>query len=615
MTISSTTMTDDSSAPNAMQSSVDADKTACIVCLVDLPDSSSDLTSGDMFDQIARLVPCNHAMHNSCLAPWVERANSCPICRQNFNRVKLSITLTGKCIVLSQHVMDITVNIIVGPQTGEYEVEDRIQRVDHEQNFLEMDLFEEPQSPCLLCSESDNEEVMLLCDGCDGPFHTYCCELNEVPQGTWYCPFCLNLEAEPTVLLEEASGQRGRSRAGGSNQRSSLHSETRRARPRRRTQRNASVASRVRHTDSHGSWARVWHDVWSHRTRGMERAEDGQEAEEAALREWNRRAEIAQAQGDGYSGFRAAAPSIVAIRWSRPRERVPVDSPASPEAIAAWGAFDEFRRQEARKDQSTSRKRRPSKVSTPSPKDILESTQPERKHKRPRTRPSSTFTNVSTRELKVVTGLSTPSVNAEQRTSVFGSWLSKLDGASALDGGTTERSDHGSPPSCTYPTPRVTSTSPTVTSPKAFAGLPTRSPSSPPWSRPHSPVIVASPVNGPCSPTIGSRRSSFTIQQIHFDNSLPPEGSPILQPAQPNLSLKSKEEIQSIVRAALRPHYKSKKVSTEQYTEINKVVSRHLYQIVGSPGSGFSLAFSDEEMERLKSLAENEVKCALESYC
>lgn len=84
-----------SSLLDVTSNNLDNDKTACIVCLVDLPETSSDFNAGERFDQIARLVPCDHAMHNSCLAPWVERANSCPICRQSFNKVKLSNTLSG----------------------------------------------------------------------------------------------------------------------------------------------------------------------------------------------------------------------------------------------------------------------------------------------------------------------------------------------------------------------------------------------------------------------------------------------------------------------------------------------------------------------------------------
>ncbi|KAF2876019.1 hypothetical protein BDV95DRAFT_603396 [Massariosphaeria phaeospora] len=44
-------------------------------------------TKGTAFvdDLVAHLLPCGQNLHNECLKPWVERANSCPICRVNFN--------------------------------------------------------------------------------------------------------------------------------------------------------------------------------------------------------------------------------------------------------------------------------------------------------------------------------------------------------------------------------------------------------------------------------------------------------------------------------------------------------------------------------------------------
>lgn len=73
----------------------------CIVCLGDLGESVGDsepLPTKDGLedqDQIARLLPCGHILHDDCLKPWVERANSCPICRRNFNMVELSDRLGG----------------------------------------------------------------------------------------------------------------------------------------------------------------------------------------------------------------------------------------------------------------------------------------------------------------------------------------------------------------------------------------------------------------------------------------------------------------------------------------------------------------------------------------
>lgn len=96
----------------------------CIVCLGDLGESANELphpiaqaikaedaadgeTAQDLppfsprddsndSDLIAHLLPCGHNLHNDCLKPWVERANSCPICRQSFNEVELSLKVGGK---------------------------------------------------------------------------------------------------------------------------------------------------------------------------------------------------------------------------------------------------------------------------------------------------------------------------------------------------------------------------------------------------------------------------------------------------------------------------------------------------------------------------------------
>ena len=96
----------------------------CIVCLGDLGESASDplavsaeaaprldaqvngrstdtsvkadgVDGSEDSGQIAQLLPCGHILHNNCLKPWVERANSCPICRRSFNVVELSDRIGG----------------------------------------------------------------------------------------------------------------------------------------------------------------------------------------------------------------------------------------------------------------------------------------------------------------------------------------------------------------------------------------------------------------------------------------------------------------------------------------------------------------------------------------
>jgi hypothetical protein len=62
--------------------------------------TTSNNASEDTHALIAHLQPCGHNLHNDCLTPWVERANSCPICRQSFYSVELSDKVGGESRVL-----------------------------------------------------------------------------------------------------------------------------------------------------------------------------------------------------------------------------------------------------------------------------------------------------------------------------------------------------------------------------------------------------------------------------------------------------------------------------------------------------------------------------------
>ncbi|XP_040913067.1 bromodomain adjacent to zinc finger domain protein 2B isoform X2 [Toxotes jaculatrix] len=50
---------------------------------------------------------------------------------------------------------------------------------------------------CQLCQKGDNEELLLLCDGCDKGCHTYCHKpkITTVPDGDWFCPACVAKES------------------------------------------------------------------------------------------------------------------------------------------------------------------------------------------------------------------------------------------------------------------------------------------------------------------------------------------------------------------------------------------------------------------------------------
>nr|XP_021332707.1 bromodomain adjacent to zinc finger domain protein 2B isoform X4 [Danio rerio] len=58
---------------------------------------------------------------------------------------------------------------------------------------------------CQICRKGDNEDLLLLCDGCDKGCHTYCHKpkITTIPEGDWYCPDCIS----------KASGQSPKSKS------------------------------------------------------------------------------------------------------------------------------------------------------------------------------------------------------------------------------------------------------------------------------------------------------------------------------------------------------------------------------------------------------------------
>ncbi|RPA87602.1 hypothetical protein BJ508DRAFT_62612 [Ascobolus immersus RN42] len=149
----------------------DYDSTAsqCIICLSHLPEQepqATDLPS----EEVATLVPCSHALHNACLAPWIERTNSCPMCRASFNTVRVS-------------------HYVTGPITTTYEVEDRQPPAECTDNTW---MSPASSTVCPICGHQDLDRLALRCDGCLTYYHTDCVALDTVPEFAWFCYHCQN---------------------------------------------------------------------------------------------------------------------------------------------------------------------------------------------------------------------------------------------------------------------------------------------------------------------------------------------------------------------------------------------------------------------------------------
>nr|XP_056717572.1 bromodomain adjacent to zinc finger domain protein 2B isoform X6 [Euleptes europaea] len=58
---------------------------------------------------------------------------------------------------------------------------------------------------CQICRKGDNEELLLLCDGCDKGCHTYCHrpKINTIPDGDWFCPACIAKASGQTLKAKK----------------------------------------------------------------------------------------------------------------------------------------------------------------------------------------------------------------------------------------------------------------------------------------------------------------------------------------------------------------------------------------------------------------------------
>ncbi|XP_069382190.1 bromodomain adjacent to zinc finger domain protein 2A [Paralichthys olivaceus] len=56
---------------------------------------------------------------------------------------------------------------------------------------------------CQVCRKGDNDECLLLCDGCDRGCHMYCLKpkITQVPEGDWFCPTCVAREEDESERL------------------------------------------------------------------------------------------------------------------------------------------------------------------------------------------------------------------------------------------------------------------------------------------------------------------------------------------------------------------------------------------------------------------------------
>ncbi|KAL8693041.1 MAG: hypothetical protein Q9218_002057 [Villophora microphyllina] len=484
-----------------------------------------------------------------------------------------------------------------GPVISSYAVDDRTQVAEIDPSMYIDEFDDDPEfPPCPICGDDDNEELLLSCDGCGVEYHTYCVDLDDIPRGHWFCETCATQRAIESVNATQAP-------------RRSHRSSDRRTRAQQRRERTRVQAS-------HSGWARVWQSVWDRLNLDLDfpfddesTALQGQRgtrgpSEHRDVRQWERRLQIAERQG-GNNRFRETANALLDVNEIRhlraAREKPASPEPESQEELRAWNALEKAK--EIQLDSNANRRKR--KSPTASPSDAGPVPEPERPLKRPRTRripdlaePSSDSPAESSSTARRLHVVSTPRTEGP---SFLQSLLKEVESSTATDESKTPNrsatiaatgqpspiysSPGPSPPASNHASPRALSaTPPPSLSPRSGSPVPLTSNIEP---------VFAPPEFSPARSPQGNHRTLPEWKQnsngeLHHPrpryrnhiSSSPPRNDG-KSPPRVNMSLSAKESMQRMVSTALRPYWHRGEVSKDQFTDINRSVSRMLYEKVG----------------------------------
>nr|GLL37353.1 uncharacterized protein LOC109182035 [Ipomoea trifida] len=118
---------------------------------------------------------CSHYFCFACIMEWSKVESRCPLCKQRF----VTISKPAKSSA-GFDLRPVVIQVLERDQVYEPSEEELRGYLDPYENVI-----------CTECQQGGDDALMLLCDICDSPSHTYCVGLgHEVPEGNWYCEGC-----------------------------------------------------------------------------------------------------------------------------------------------------------------------------------------------------------------------------------------------------------------------------------------------------------------------------------------------------------------------------------------------------------------------------------------
>ena len=506
------------------------------------------------------------------------------------------------------------------------------------------DQYDADEHQCPLCLSSDREDALLACQCCDHAYHFDCLGLEDYPNSEiWFCMEC----RDQMRVDHDSWASRRRTRAYNRTQQAGGHDPWRGAWGQFSATVYDALSIDLDYPDDDDD-----DDLqWPRRTR---LAEQRQQAQEQLA--WQRRLEIARHAGAGYV-FRNNMPS----RGTRTTATAPPPPPVDPEQdrktveeVRSWNALEKAKADET--DGNTGLKRRASgETSSVTGSDQ----QPERRLKRPRTRriqlthsnaidsSSSHFSTSSSaipnplldENRSSVPGLKETQGQVETAPSFLTSLLQEIKTQPISDGdnirgvsinGRTHyvESPASSPPPSGFSSPDFPSSPPVIDRPVSpilplsshiEANLPKANyPPAPsrqhgdseagPSRSKHSRAKMSQALpQRPSQEALSERPMVLRAAPSKFAAKGCSEGSRNRRAGSP-VSLEVKEKINHIVRGALKPHWKSRHITSQQYEIINRDVSRKLYEEVSEPSKN---TLNEDCKQRCESIATREVARAI----
>ncbi|KAK5174522.1 uncharacterized protein LTR77_001602 [Saxophila tyrrhenica] len=482
--------------------------------------------------------------------------------------------------------------VVGGPVVNSYAVQDKVQEAELDPTMIiEDELFAaEAWEPCSVCGAADETHELMYCDRCDKATHVFCAGFDESPE-IWYCEECHTNMDNGDATTRVTPGAR------------------------RRTRGRMPTGRRQTRGRNDPTWARVWQEVSRRLDFDLDFPFDddtGDQRTEEQRREfsrWERRFQVASQQG---AANRLRNIANAQIQQAEPAYR---PAPESQEELRAWNAFDKAR--ESQDAPTHVRRRKRKRTASPSSSGHEVTTNEAPQQKRPRLRRPRVVAPEPEQNGE-------SSADVAQRPGDGPTFLSSLlrevesKPVSASSPGASDQQNGQYSPRDSPPAPSASS-SDCGTPPRRLSATPPppatrRLPVSPPLSS--TIVPLSSPMGAtfsPFSPTQTSakeqRRGRRHQDSPHAsDDEAPQDRASSASPSR-NLSYSAKEEIQRMVKLSLRPRYNNTEITKDQYTDINRDVSRKLYELVGS-----AAALSDQaEREKWQGVADDEVKKAVDA--